>query len=379
MNTKDKIRAAALAALVAVPFAATNAAGPFQVRRATSGQGVQSAPPVATIATSPFDSDLASMQSPTSYYYGVYDASGTALQISVLRNAVTNTLRISFDDENSASAPVSASTSGVSVAPASINADGLQAAVITIVPRDVDGVLLGRGLAIVIDSSLLWPAQLTGAISDVGDGSYRATAVAPVAGIGTVRVAVEGVTLSPLPTITVTAVDPAASLRDLAIQQLQSSSGPGGPLAALGSGAAANSPQAIAIAYAIDRANDALLTLVNDDPSRDDNVLKTDFDAILGLLEGVLASPGALNSLDVRDAMDDLVGIARLIAQWHVERATAACGVCNGSGNPRKVCEAVDAMTDADAMRAAVNPDWGGIVDTYARAVQRALQALNHC
>ena len=373
------VRAVVLAALVAIPFAATPAAGPFQVRRATSGQGVQSAPPVATIGTSPFDSDPASMQSLTSYYFGVYDAAGTALQISVLRNAVTNTLRISFDDGNAASAPVSAASSGVSVAPASINADGLQTAVITIVPRDASGVILGLGLSVVIDASLLWPAHRTGAISDVGDGSYRATAVAPVAGTGTVRVAVEGVTLSPLPTITATAVDPAASLRDLAIQQLQSLSGPGGPLAALGSGAAANSPQALAIADAVNRANAALQSLANNDPSRDDNVLKTDFDDILGVLEGVLASPGALSSLDVRDAMDDLVGIARLIARWHLERATAACGVCDGSGNPRKVCEAVDAMADADAMRAAVNPDWGGIVDTYARAVQRALQAQNHC
>jgi hypothetical protein len=33
----------------------------------------------------------------------------------------------------------------------------------------------------------------------------------------------------------------------------------------------------------------------------------------------------------------------------------------------------------ADAMRAAVIPDWGAVVDAYARAVERALQAAHSC
>ncbi len=384
-------RVLAAATLVMIGFASASIAAPsrgpraastggsFQVRRATSGQGVAGAAPCATITTSPYDSDLASMLAATSYYYGVYDTAGNALQISVIRNTVTNTLRISFNDGNAASAPVSASTSSVAVAPATINADGLQAAVITIVPRDANGVLLGTGLSITIDSSLLWPAHLTGAITDLGDGSYRAAAVASVAGTGTVRVVVEAVSLQPLPTITATAVDPSASLRDQAIAQLQSLIGSGGPLASLEDGAGANSPQADAIAEAIARANAALLTLANDDPSRDDNVLKTDFDAILGMLEGVLETPGVLSPAQVRDAMDDFAGIARMIAQWHVDRASAACGVCDASGNPQKVCDAIDAMDAADAMRASVNPDWGAVVDGYARAVELALQAYHNC
>ena len=51
------MQAAALAAVVAAPFASVPAAGPFQVRRATTAQAVQSAPPLATIATSPFDGE----------------------------------------------------------------------------------------------------------------------------------------------------------------------------------------------------------------------------------------------------------------------------------------------------------------------------------
>jgi hypothetical protein len=155
--------------------------------------------------------------------------------------------------------------------------------------------------------------------------------------------------------------------------------GPGGSLAALAASAGGGSPQDAAIADAIDRANRALRSLVNGDVSRDDNVLKTDFDAILGLLDGVLASPGTLTPLDVRDAMDDLVDIARMIAQWHVDNASAACGVCEDLGIHSKLCDAMAEMDAADAMRSAVSPYWSGIVDGYARAVQEALQALQHC
>ena len=379
MKASDGIRAAALAALVATPFASVPAAGPFQVRQAETGQAVSAAPPVATISTSPYDGDTASLMCATSYYYGVYDASGNAIAISVQTNPVTHAIRIGFDDANAASAPVAASASSVEVAPASIRADGLQLASITIMPRDVNGVLLGRGLAISIDASLLWPAHLSGPIADLGNGSYVALVVASVPGTGAVHCVVEGVSLAPLPTITATPLDPSGSLRDLAVATLSGLTGSGGPFEALAAGAGANSPQASAVAAALARARAALATLANDDPAHDDNVLKTDFDAVLSLLVPVLNSPGALNAMDVRDAMDDLVGVARLIAQWHVDRATTACGVCDGSGNPKKVCDAIAAMASADAMRAAVNPNWSAVVDAYAWAVERALQAVQSC
>lgn len=379
MKNYEAIRAAALAALVAAPFASVPAAGPFQVRRATTAQAVSAAPPLATIATSPYDGDTASLMSATSYYYGVFDASGSALAISVQTNLATRAIRIGFDDGNPASAPVAAGASSVEVAPATIRADGLQTASITIMPRDANGVLLGRGLAIVVDASLLWPAHLSGPIADLGDGSYVALAVASIPGTGAVRVVVEGVSLAPLPAITATSLDPSGSLRDLAIATLSGMTGTGGPFAALTASAGAGTPQAAAIAAAMARAQAALVTLANDDPTRDDNVLKTDFDAVLSLLAPVLASPGALNVQDVRDTMDDLLGVARQIAQWHVDRATAACGVCDGSGQPKKVCDAIATLANADLLRAAISPDWSAVVDEYARAVERALQAAHAC
>jgi len=77
--------------------------------------------------------------------------------------------------------------------------------------------------------------------------------------------------------------------------------------------------------------------------------------------------------------MDDILGVARFIADWHIERATGTCGACDASDNPRKVCDAMAAMAHADAMRAAISPDWDRTVDEYARAVELALQAFHDC
>lgn len=106
MKTNDAIRAAALAALVATPFANAPAAGPFQVRRATTAEAVSAAPSLATIETSPYDGDVASFANETSYYYAVYDAAGAVLDISVQTNPATRVIRIGFDDANAASAAV---------------------------------------------------------------------------------------------------------------------------------------------------------------------------------------------------------------------------------------------------------------------------------
>jgi hypothetical protein len=177
----------------------------------------------------------------------------------------------------------------------------------------------------------------------------------------------------------VNALNPYATLRDLAMQELGGLAGPGGPLASLATAAGPGTPQAAALEAARARANAALATLANDDPARDDNVLKTDFDAVLDLIKGVMASPGALDPQDVRDVMDDLLGIARLIAEWHLERAMGVCGVCDGAGNPNKLCDAIAMMAQADAMRAAISPDWDAVVDAYGRAVELSLQAFDFC
>jgi hypothetical protein len=376
MKKQTILRAVALVAVVSIPFISASAAGPFQVRRAGAAQGVCTAAPIAVVATSPYDGEPIASGG-VSYDYAVYDASGTALDISVLINPVTQMLRIGFDDGNPTSAPVDALTSSVAVSPASIVANGLQVASITIEPRDQNGVLLGRGLAVTIDPSLLWPAQLNGPVVDLGNGSYLATAIAWVPGAGTVRAVVEGTVIAPSPTITATAAGP-MSLRDLAIAELRGEAGAGGPLATLIAEAGPGIPQAAAVNGAINAVNATATMLANNPTSVDDNALKTQLGEAMLELEEVWNSPGSINTLDLRDAMDDLLGIARLVAVWHLDQATTDCGACDGSGHPRKLCDAFAALASADAMRAAVNPDWSAALDEYAAVVSLALQAQLH-
>jgi hypothetical protein len=378
MRKHNAIRAAALVALLTASFGPALAAGPFQLRRATTAQAVATSPAVAVFATSPYDGEPIASGG-VSYDYGVYDASGTMLDISVFVNPVTQTLRIGFDDGNPASAPVNASMSLITVVPATIHADGLQVAVISIVPRDVNGVLLGRGLSVAVDPTLLWPAQLAGPVVDVGDGSYVAQAVASVPGTGSVRAVVEGIALAPTPTITVSPVDSSMSLRDLAIAELIGETSGGGPIAGLIAEAGPSTPQSAALNGAINAINATATMLANNGPSADDNALKTQLGEAMAELEEVASSPGTVNPLDLRDAMDDLLGIERLVAQWHLDQAVSVCGVCAASGSGKKVCDAVTALASADAMRAAANPDWTAALDEYATAVTLALQAQHSC
>jgi hypothetical protein len=91
---------------------------------------------------------------------------------------------------------------------------------ITIVPRDADGNMLGRGLAVAIDASLLWPLKLSGPVQDLGDGSYRAGRDVHGRRDGKRSSSTsEGVVLASSPVVEATPL--AGSLRDLAILQLR--------------------------------------------------------------------------------------------------------------------------------------------------------------
>jgi hypothetical protein len=175
-----------------------------------------------------------------------------------------------------------------------------------------------------------------------------------------VDVTVEGIALALTPEVTYTAPDPNGSLRDLAILQLRDLI-EGGRFSSLGD----SGEEALAFAQR------ALDNLANGDLLRDDNVLKTDLDAVLKELEPLAeADPtGAY-----RDLMDDILGIARLIAVYHLDLAEAARGACDGNV-PFKVCAAATVLDEADAARAEVNPEWGAVVDGYARSVEWSIQA----
>jgi len=142
-----------LAALLIAAAGPAFAAGPFQVHREIEGASLDpGSASVAVVTTAPFDESALRSHDASNYFYAVYDASGERLDISVQSLSGTGVIRIGFDDGDPGSAPVSASVSTVGAAPASIPANGVSIATITIVPRDADGQLLGRGLAVAIDA-----------------------------------------------------------------------------------------------------------------------------------------------------------------------------------------------------------------------------------
>jgi len=355
---------------------ATQAA--FQIRRVPSAPAIGAAVPVAVVSSSPFDDSAARLMDGSNYFYAVFDGAGTSVPIAIQRNTAAGCLRLSFDDGNPASAPVSASNSVLTLAPSSIRADGLQTAVALIVPKDASGMPLGRGLSISVNASLLWPGRLAGTVDDLGDGTYRVHIVSNIPGAGLLDVSVEGIPLTATPTVTFTPLDPNGSLRDLAILRLSSMTSVGNRFSALATAAGSGTTQASAVQQAWSDASKALGTLANGDSSRDDNVLKTDLDAVLRQLVPLFDAPGALDPADVRDLMDDLLDVARLVALYHLDLAERGCGVCS-SGSPRKVCDAADTLAAADAARAAIRPDWSAIVDAYARSVERSIQAEHGC
>ena len=96
-------------------------------------------------------------------------------------------------------APVHAGLSSVVVAPSIIHADGVDQAVVTIIPRDADGIALGTGLDLQVGTASLWPGRVTGAVDDLGNGTYMVRVVSAFPGSGTVQVTVEGIALKATP------------------------------------------------------------------------------------------------------------------------------------------------------------------------------------
>jgi hypothetical protein len=135
------------------------------------------------------------------YFYVVEHAAGLDLGLSLHPNEALDTLRVGFNDGDPLSAPVDAVVSELSLDAAGAPADGATPIRATVVPCDVNGVVLGSGLELNVDPRALGPAGLDGPITDHGDGRYTLDLVASTAGAGRLVVSVEGITLASSPTL----------------------------------------------------------------------------------------------------------------------------------------------------------------------------------
>ena len=171
-------------------------------------------PSVAVAVQSPYDDAPGVLDDGQMHVYYVEDDAGDPVRIAVHKNLPLSTVRISFDDEDPFSAPVDVALSGVTLAPATIPADGNTTALVTIFPRDAAGVPLGTGLDISLDGSALWPGSLLGPVTDEGNGLYTARILSSAPGRGDAWVTVEGILLSAEPSVTYESTSGPLSLRD---------------------------------------------------------------------------------------------------------------------------------------------------------------------
>jgi hypothetical protein len=377
MNQNDHARVvcAVLWLLAALPAAA---GGPYTIHRSFAADEVAASVPVATVAVAPFDDAPGLLGDGARYFYRVYDASGTALHLSVSKNAALQTVRVGFDDGDPASAPVDPARSTVSVSPVTILADGASLAVVTIVPRDAAGIPLGSGLAVELDAALLWPGLLAGAVEDRGNGTYVARVLSMIPGTGVVVAAVEGVELASQPTITYQSAGP-LTLRQLAILQLEALVADGGRFDALVSGLDPNTdPGAAHVAESQDAANAALDALLSGASSGDVDAVRVFLKESIDELVAALEDPGAVDPEGIEALIDDLLDISRLLAQYYLDAAEAACGPCQ-AGEPRDLCDATAALTEGDALRVQANPNPSAAANRYGKAVAEATKAEESC
>jgi hypothetical protein len=313
----------------------TAAASPYSIKRTTASVSVRDSVPVAVVSSGPFDDAPGVLSDGLPRCYVATDGNGDPVWISVNKNSPLETVRIGFDDEDPWSAPVDPTLSTVAAAPSSVPADGVSEIAVTIVPRDADGVPLGTGLAVSVDTSALWPAFLVGTLSDNGDGSYTVRVASSIPGASEVWTLVEGVALDSEPTLTFEDTGE-WDLREQAILRLEDLDAPGGLFDQLLDGLDPDQHAAKHLEKSREFVVKALdeLYVWNDVVAVGDKLKKAADE-----MEKFLEQPGGLDPDAIQRLVDHLVDAARMLAVYHIAEAEATCGVC-GQGGPNGVCEA---------------------------------------
>jgi len=358
--------------LVALAAPALGAAPPWTVHRLPEASASESTSSYAVVLQAPWDDAPGMLSDGNSYFYLLTDANGVRVSISVDKNPLLDTVRLGFDDGDPGSAPVDPQASSVTVAPASVPADGLSSAWVTIVPRDADGLLLGTGLMVSIDPVALWPGTLAGSLVDLGNGVYLGRVVSSVPGQGVVWVDVEGSSLDEEPTIDFESTGP-LSLRDLAVLQLDGLTSPGGTFDVLVDGLdPSTDPSASEVVQAKADALSALGTLLAGDPQSDDEAIKDQLKAAVIDLTDALDNFGAVDPTSIEMLLADLLDVARLVAQYWYDVAAVQC-----AGQWARLDQAAQSLASGDASVA--SEDWVGAATHYGKSIEKSLLALRAC
>jgi hypothetical protein len=374
-----KATALAIAFLVLSASAAVMAGPPFDICRSTDPSQLGSVAPLDVVSTAPYDDDLDLLDDGETYYYMVRDDGAQRVPLSIHKNLVLNTVRIGFDDANPLSAPVDPSLSRVVASPDTVPADGISVASVIVTPRDSDGIPLGAGLDIEIDAVALWPGSIEGEVIDRGDGSYEIRIVSSMTGTGDVWVSVEGIALNDAPVITFEEAGDPMGLRELGRAQLDDMTEDGGLFEQVLTGLdPAEDPGAEKVSEAWDDALVALENLPAGDLSGDSGAIDNELKSAVGNLVAALDDPGDVDPGDILSLIDYLLDAARWVALEHLELAEESCGPC-GESSSDKVCEAEQALADADAERESGDPDYEQAANLYGTAVDKAGDAVDDC
>jgi hypothetical protein len=140
------------------------------------------------------DDDPALLGDGSLYFYRVEERSRPQSSIAVTRDDLDATVRISWDDHGIGE-PSIPEADGIEVSASSfcIEADGVDATEVVVHPMDRAGILLGSGLDVILDDTLLFPGILDDPPSDRRNGRYVSVLRSASLGSGEVRARVEGV------------------------------------------------------------------------------------------------------------------------------------------------------------------------------------------
>jgi hypothetical protein len=351
-------------------------AGEFSIHRAADAPSTDGASALAVVTISPFDDVV--LADGLDHYYLVRDESEQPIQISVHKNAPQGAVRIGFDDESGLAAPVDPSESSVTASPAILPADGVSMSQIVIIPRDTNGVPLGSGLDIQVDTDALEPGFPCGPLTDMGDGTYVLHVASALAGMAEVWISVEGVPIDDEPTVTFEYAGGATDLRDLAKQNLDGVSDISGAFEEALAGVDPGDPGAVKVQEAWDEAIAGLDVLNEDNYSLDNDAVDNYLKSAIGELVSALDDPGDVDPDAILGLIDDLLDIGRMVAQFHLNRAVDSCGQCDPDEGG-ELCDAEQAISDGDAERASGDPDYEEAANQYGTAIDKALDAYDDC